>query len=182
MEIYFVTGNPNKVREASNILGFELKQVSIDLHEIQEVKIECVVKHKAKLAFEKVKKPVIVEDTGLSFKAFNDYPGALIKWMCDYLGNEKICKILSSFDKTAVGKCAVCFYDGNKTHVFIGEVKGKITSRPKGNNNFGWDPIFVPEGYNKTFAQMSLEEKNKISHRGKAWKKLKEFLQDKKFL
>ncbi len=172
----FVTGNLNKLKEAEHALGIKLNHQDIDLHEIQEVSVEHVVEHKAKKAYELLKTPVVVEDAGLCFEAFNEFPGALIKWMLKHVGRENICKLLKEFDRSAKGVCAVGYYDGKDFRCFKGEVKGKIAEKPIGDNGFGWDPIFIPENHNKTFAEMSLEEKNKISHRSQAWKKFKEFL------
>ncbi len=177
--ITFVTGNKNKLKEVEEILGIKLKHQDIDLHEIQEVSVECVVEHKAKKAYELINKPVVVEDTGLCFDAFNGFPGALIKWMLKYAGKENICKILNGFSRNAKAVCAVGYYDGKNFQVFNGEIDGKIIDFPRGESSFGWDFIFIPKGQDKTFAEMSLEEKNKISHRSKAWKKFKEFLKTK---
>lgn len=175
-EITFVTGNKNKLKEVEEILGMKLKHQDIDLHEIQEVSVECVVEHKAKKAYELINKPVVVEDTGFCFDAFNGFPGALIKWVLKYLGRENICKMLNGFDRSAKAVCAVGYYDGKNFQLFKGEIDGKIADFPKGDSKFGFDPLFIPEGQKKTFAEMSLEEKNKISDRSQAWKKFKEFL------
>ena len=175
-ELIFVTGNLNKVREAEQKLGIKLNHTSIDLHELQEVDVECVVKHKAKTAFEQLCKPVIVEDVSLGFKAFNGYPGALIKWHRQYVTTKNICKILNGFDRTAIAKCAICIFDEKEYRVFVGETKGQIIYEEKGISGFGFDPIFQPDGCEKTFAEMILEEKNKISHRAKAWEKVKKHI------
>ncbi|MBI5066328.1 RdgB/HAM1 family non-canonical purine NTP pyrophosphatase [Candidatus Woesearchaeota archaeon] len=175
--ITFVTGNKNKLKEVEEILGIKLNHQDIDLHEIQEVSVECVVEHKAKKAYEIIQKPVVVEDAGFCFDAFNGFPGALIKWVLKYLGRENICKMLNEFDRSAKAMCAVGYYDGKNFQAFVGEIKGKIAETPKGDSKFGFDPLFIPEGQKKTFAEMSSEEKNKISHRSKAWTKFKKFLE-----
>lgn len=177
--ITFVTGNLNKLKEVESILGMKLSHQDIDLHEIQEVDVGCVVEHKVKKAYELIKKPVVVEDTGLCFDAFNGFPGALIKWMLKYLGRENLCKVLNSFSRNAKAVCAVGFYDGKKFQSFKGELTGTISEFPKGSSEFGWDQIFIPQGHNKSFAEMSLEEKNKISHRSQAWIKFKSFIENR---
>lgn len=180
-EIVFITGNENKLREAKQILNTDIVSEKLDLREIQDVDLENVVEEKLKHGYEILKKPVMVEDTGLFFNALNGFPGALIKMLIDRVGREGLVDILEKFDdKTAVAKCAVGFTeDGKKLKVFIGEAKGKIVSS-RGESGFGWDPVFQPEGYDKTFAELSAEEKNAISHRFRAFKKFKDFLDKKK--
>jgi len=175
MEICFVTSNENKLREFEEILGFNLKQIELDLDEIQAVEVEKVVEHKTKQAFERIKKPVITEDTGLYFEAWNGLPGALIKWFDKTIGYANLCELLGK-NRKAKAQTIVGYFDGKNYRSFIGEISGKIASRPKGNAGFGWDIIFIPDGYKKTFAEMRPEEKNKISMRKIALEKFKEFL------
>ena len=179
MKINFVTSNINKLREIEAILGIKLNQIDIDIDEIQDVDVEKVVKHKAELAFEKIKEPVLVEDTGLYIIAWEGFPGALIKWVLKSMGLEKFCRALNDFDRSAFAKTCFAYFDGKKVLVFDGVVRGMIAEKPQGDTNFGWDPVFIPQGKSKTFAQMSSEEKNKISMRKKAVEKLKKFLEKK---
>lgn len=176
-EIIFITGNEHKLREAKQILKIDIVSKKIDLRELQAVELEDVIEEKLRHGYEILKKPVIVEDTGLFFNALKGFPGALIKMLIDRVGREGIVKLLEGFeDKTATAKCAIGFTkDGKEVEIFIGEIKGQIVS-PQGESGFGWDPIFQPDGYDKTFAEMSAEEKNAISHRFKALKKFKEYL------
>lgn len=180
-EIVFITGNEHKLREARQILGVDIVSEKLDLRELQAVDLEDVIEEKLKHGYEILKKPVIVEDTGLFFNALEGFPGALIKMLVDRVDRESIVNILKGFeDKSATAKCAVGFTkDGKDLKVFIGEFKGKIVG-PRGESGFGWDPIFQPDGYDKTFAEMSTEEKNAISHRFKALKKFKEFLENER--
>jgi len=174
----FVTGNRNKLREFEDILGIKLDNSDVGLDEIQSIEVEEVAKHKAKQAFQILRQPVIVEDTGLYFEEFNGFPGALIKFLIKNISLEKICSFLKENRMAKVITCiAYCDNDGVK--IFTGEIKGIIADFPRGDNNFGWDPIFIPEGADKTFAEMG-EEKNKISMRKQALDKLKLFLLDKK--
>ena len=138
-----------------------------------------MVEDKAKEAYKWVKKPVIVEDTGLYIYALNKFPGALIKWLLKSIGNKGICKILNSFNnRSAYAKTVICYYDGKHTRFFIGRINGRIAKKPSKGDKFGWDPIFIPEGYNKTFAELGKDIKNKISMRSKAFKKFVRFLRD----
>ena len=176
MKLYFVTSNDNKLREAEQILGKKIEKIDLDIDEIQTIDVEEVVKDKAHKAYDVVKKPVFVEDTGLYFTGMKGFPGALIKWLLKSVGTEGICKAVDGFDRKAVAKASICLYDGKKYNIFTGEVKGSITKKPIGSSNFGWDPVFQPEGYDKTFAEMPAEEKNRISHRKLAFMKMKNFL------
>lgn len=178
MKICFVTSNENKLREAEDILGLKLEQANIDVREIQSLDVEEVATEKAKEAYKIVKKPVIVEDTGLYIESLNGFPGALIKWVMKSIGNEGICKMVEE-DRKALARTCVCFYDGSELKVFTGEIKGRISDRPRGESGFGWDAIFIPEGYEETFAELGMDVKNKISMRRIAFIKLKEYLESK---
>lgn len=177
-ELVFVTGNPNKAREVAQILDFPLSQISVDLPEIQSDLVEEVVVSKAKAAFSILGKKVLVEDTSLVFTSMNNLPGPLIKWFVKNVGIDGLIKLAHSGVSTQA-KAIACFglYDGQgEVITFMGEVDGNIADQPMGEDGFGWDPIFIPKGYKQTFAQISGEEKNKISHRFKALEKLKAFL------
>ena len=177
MELLFATTNKNKLREASEILGFEIQGVAVDVPEIQDIEVDKVIKAKCYSAYEKLQKPIIVEDTGLYFKALNSFPGALIKWALKSIGDKNLPKLLDSFEnKNAYAKTSIGYFDGNNFHIFSGEIEGEIVPEPKGENGFGWDTIFKPKGYGKTFAEMTNEEKNSLSMRKISFEKLKEFL------
>lgn len=179
-DIVFITGNEHKLREARQILNRNIFSEKLDLRELQAVELEHVIEEKLKHGYEILKKPVIVEDTGLFLNALNGFPGALIKMLLDRVGMDGIVNLIKGFkNNSVVAKCAVGFTeDGKDLKVFIGEIKGDIIE-PKGESGFGWDPIFQPEGYGKSFAEMSAEEKNSISHRSKAFKKLENYLAQK---
>ncbi|HPL72460.1 MAG TPA: RdgB/HAM1 family non-canonical purine NTP pyrophosphatase, partial [Candidatus Pacearchaeota archaeon] len=153
-----ITGNKNKVKEFEFILGFKIENIDLQLEEIQSIDVEEVAKHKAKSAYNILKKPVIVEDTGLYFEELNGLPGALVKFFVKNISLEKICSLIKENRKAKTITCIV-FFDGEKEIIAKGETKGSIALKPKGNNGFGWDPIFIPEGYDKTFAELTSEEK-----------------------
>lgn len=176
MNICFVTGNKNKLAEASAILQRELISQKLDLPEIQAVQVEDVIEEKVKLAYQEIKQPVIVEDVGFYIKGWNDFPGALIKWAMKTLGNEGICNLMTNVeDKTVVTEACIGYYDGKKFKVFKGSMEGKIPEQPRGTNGFGFDAIFELET-GKTLAELNDEEKNNISMRRIAFMKLKEYL------
>lgn len=175
MTIYFITGNKEKFSEAKNIIP-ELKQLDIDLPEIQETDAKEIIKEKLKEATNHKQAEFIVEDTSLCLNALNGLLGPLIKWFLKKLGNEGIYEIVSKTgDNIAEAKTIIGYSNQKKIYFFEGRVKGKIV-KPKNDNGFGWDPIFIPEGKNKRFSEMSKEDKNNISMRSKAFKKLKKFL------
>ncbi|MDD4938043.1 MAG: RdgB/HAM1 family non-canonical purine NTP pyrophosphatase [Candidatus Shapirobacteria bacterium] len=178
MKIYFVTGNKNKLKEVQMIMP-EVEGLELDLIEIQELDHKKVLEHKLKEA-QKYKPGVnlIVEDLSLVINGTNGLPGPLIKWFLKSVGRKGIYKMAKNFgDQTAVVEEILGYVTREgKMEYFEGIVKGKIVE-PRGESDFGFDPIFVPDGTNKTYAEMSIEEKNKISHRRKALNKLKEYLE-----
>ena len=170
----FATTNENKVREVREILGDAVEQVSIDLLEPQGIRVEDVVRIKAKDAFRQAGKPTLVEDTGLEIAAWNGLPGALISWFLDTVGNEGILTMLADeTGRAAIAKTAIGFFDGKKDHLFVGEVSGTISNTICGTKGFGWDPIFIPDGYDASFAEMNSADKNAISMRKRALEHMK---------
>ncbi|KAH6024594.1 inosine triphosphate pyrophosphatase [Parastagonospora nodorum] len=130
-------------------------------------------------AAEAIKGPVLVEDTCLCFKAMNDLPGPYIKWFMQSLGAAQMHKLLAGFDdKSAQAVCtfAYCEGPGHEPVLFQGRTDGKLVES-RGPTAFGWDSCFEYKG--QTYAEMDKSEKNKISHRGKALEKLKEWLAQK---
>ena len=177
MPIYIATSNANKVREIQAILNVPVEQVEIDLSEIQAIHVEEVIKLKAREAYLRLGRPVLVEDTGLSIHAWNGLPGALVRWFLKTVGPAGICQMLESFpDRSATAKTCLGLFDGTRAQVFTGQVDGAIAPFPSGEGGFGWDSIFIPAGGKKTFAEMSAEEKDAISMRRKAVDQLKAYL------
>jgi non-canonical purine NTP pyrophosphatase (RdgB/HAM1 family) len=176
-----VSGNKKKSQEVERILNIPITTKELDLDEIQELDLEKVAIHKINQAYEIVKSPVIVDDVSFEVKAWNGFPGPLIKWLLKASGGDNASVMLKMLegvsDREVVAKLAIGFHDGKGAKVFIGESKGIIAPEIRGENGFGWDPVFIPEGYNQTFAQMIPEEKDKVSHRGRALAKLHDFLQ-----
>ena len=175
----FVTGNPNKAKEAGDILGIPLEQVEVaGLFEIQTQDFDELVSHKAQQAYDALHCPILVEDSGLVFHAWKGLPGALVKWFETTVGCEGMLKMLQSFDdRRARAVCCLAIHDGNKIQIVRGEVEGTIVNEVRGDNGFGWDVLFIPDGYVNTYAEMRSEEKNAISHRKRALEMLKALLQ-----
>lgn len=176
MAIYFVTSNEWKFREASEILeGLVKKRVKIN--ELQSVEVRDVVLAKVNEAYKEIRKPVIVEDTGLYLDALDGFPGALIKLMEDRMGLGGICRLVKRYgNRKATAKTIIAFYDGRKVRLFESSARGTIISRPRGKMGFGFDFIFLPNGSKKVMAEMNIHEKNLFSARGKSFRKLKRYL------
>jgi non-canonical purine NTP pyrophosphatase (RdgB/HAM1 family) len=168
--MYFVTSNKNKLEEVRSILP-DIKQLDIDLMEIQNIDSKEVVKQKLLQALEYVDEEVIVEDTSLSLECLNGLPGPFVKWF----QNDLLVEISEKLGESNAEVKTIIGYAKNKEEMYFfeGSTKGTIV-KPKGKLNFGWDPIFMPEGYNLTFAEM--EDKNEVSMRRIALNKLKDFL------
>ena len=177
MKLHFVTSNPNKFRELSELLECNLLCMELDLKEIQTTNLYDLVKFKLIQAYENVRAPVIVEDTSLYFEAWSELPGPLVKFFLINLGLSGMVKALDEFNNnSAIAVCCLGFTkDGKKMEFFEGKVKGVIV-KPRGSLNFGWDAIFLPKGHNRTFGEMSLQEKNQISPRAVAAEKFNNFL------
>ena len=174
--LYFITGNKDKVKEVKSILP-NVEQLDIDLVEIQDIDAQKIIKAKLSEALKNKKGEFIVEDTSLYFDCLNGLPGPLIKWFLETIGNKGLFSITEKLgNNRATAKTIIGYSEGNQqVHFFEGSIKGKIVF-PKGDSNFGWDLIFQPEEYYKTFAEMSPDEKNSISMRRIALNKLKEFI------
>lgn len=177
-KIYFITGNKNKFAEVKAVIS-EVEQLEIDLDEVQETDSHKIIEHKMKEALKHHSGPFMIEDTSLYFECLNGLPGPLIKWFMQKIGNEGLVSIVEKHgNRRAEAKTLIGYAkNANEIHFFEGSLKGEIVS-PSGETNFGWDPIFKPEGYDKTFQQMTREEKNAISMRRIAAQKLKDFLSD----
>ena len=177
LNLHFATSNPNKISELSELLEYRLTPLELDLQEIQTTDLQELVKHKLKQAYEHIHTPVIVEDTSLYFKAWNELPGPLVKWFIENLGLAGLVSALSQFkDKSAQAVCCLGYTNNGKSmYLFEGKVKGVIV-KPRGSLNFGWDPIFQPSGLKQTFGEMTQQDKHNISPRGKAATKFKHFL------
>ena len=133
-----------------------------------------MTRQKAIQAYELVKSPVLVEDSGLIFIAWNNLPGAFIKWFEKNVGCSGLLKMLSQFkSRDALAISCLAIHDGINIQTAKGEINGTIASTIRGKNGFGWDSIFIPEGHDRTFAEMTPNEKNTISHRKRAFENLK---------
>jgi ribokinase/non-canonical purine NTP pyrophosphatase (RdgB/HAM1 family) len=192
----FVTGNKNKLLEVQRLLSsdqnqpipFDLDNAELDLPELQGSP-EDIAREKCSTAANLLQTAVITEDTSLCFHALNGLPGPYIKWFLDNIGHDGLNKMLRGFDdERAYAQTIIAFSagPGKDVHLFDGRTKGRIVS-PRGALDFGWDPIFQPEreecivggivsDNDMTYAEMTKDDKNKISHRSRAFVKFRQFL------
>ncbi len=174
MALYFVTGNRGKFREVSEMAkkyGLVLEQSEIPYIEIQAEDLKEVAKVGVQQAFAMLKRPCFVEDSGLYIHSLGGFPGPYSKYVYLTIGNEGILKLMSGFShRGAEFRCSVGYCEkADEPVVFEGKVMGRISTELRGSGGFGFDPIFIPEeGDGRTFAEMSVEEKNALSHRGRA--------------
>jgi non-canonical purine NTP pyrophosphatase (RdgB/HAM1 family) len=180
-KIYFITNNEKKFLEIEKILP-GIRQLPIELEEIQELDARKIIEHKLLEAKKQqtgnLKNTFIVEDTSLYLECMNGLPGPLIKWFLKTIGNKGLYDLSVKFRNNIVeARTMIGYYNDGKIKYFQGIVKGTITS-PRGSG-FGWDEIFIPEGYDETFSEMTQEEKNELSMRGQAAEKLKKYLDGK---
>ncbi len=160
--------------EVERLLGQRLTRASLALDEIQDIALEPVVIHKVTHAYTQVRQPVLVEDTGLTFAAWHGLPGALVKWFLSTVGTDGLCRLLQGEEnRAATASTLFAYCDGTILRVFPGTVTGSIPHTPRGNGGFGWDAIFQPLGSERTFAEMSAEEKDRFSMRRLALEQLR---------
>lgn len=176
----YVTSNPHKASESLSILrelGIDAEVIHISVPEIQSDDIIEVASFRAREAYKLLRKPLIVEDAGLFIDALNGFPGPYSSYVFKTIGISGLLKLMKGIRKrSATFKSVVAFNDGRRLRIFIGQVKGKISFKPKGSS-WGFDPIFEPRGLNGlTYAQLPLEHKNKVSHRRKALERAARYL------
>lgn len=168
-KITLVTGNPHKAKAFERLLGFEIDCEKIDLPEIQTVDVREVSAAKAAAAYDSLQRPVFVDDSGLSIDAWHGLPGALVKWFLETVGNEGIIRMLANEEnRSARVITSIGYKDATQEFVVTGEVLGRIADGPRGDNGFGYAALFIPEGSNKTFAEMSDDEQDAVSMRALA--------------
>jgi XTP/dITP diphosphohydrolase len=190
MEIIFATGNRHKLEEAQQILGdkYTLKTpadfgITEDIPETADT-IEGNALQKVQYIWDKVHMPCFADDTGLFVDALDGAPGVR---SARYAGEDKkaednVKKLLQEMegrsDRSARFRCIVALMMDGQPKLFEGKVEGVITTAPSGNGGFGYDPVFAPEKYGKerTFSELTAQEKNEISHRGEAMRLLAEYL------
>ncbi|MSR84984.1 non-canonical purine NTP pyrophosphatase [Candidatus Uhrbacteria bacterium] len=174
--ITFITGNQSKADYLGKYLGFPVQHLKLDLDEIQSLDLKKIVEHKVKQAYERVQGPVIVEDVSLEFAALGKLPGPFIKFFVEEVSFETICSMLDDKTRKATARCVFGYYNGKDLKLFEGKLAGEIAQTPAGEGGFGWDKIFIPEGYSVTRAELNEEDDRKTYLQIKPFEKLKQFL------
>lgn len=188
-QLIFASNNHHKINEVSailktfgfNVIGLSDAGIYEDIPETAET-IEGNASLKANYIFNKYNKDCFADDTGLEVESLNNAPGV---YSARYAGEQKsaddnmnklLYELEGKSNRKARFKTIIALIYQGKEYIFEGVINGIISMDKRGNNGFGYDPIFIPDGYDKTFAEMSAEEKNKISHRSIAVQKLADFL------
>lgn len=187
-EIVFATNNPHKLNEVQHLL-----QGSVIIRSLEEIgcreelpetqsTIEGNALQKAQYVFDNYKVTCFADDTGLEVEALNGEPGV---YSAMYAGEHRssednisllLARLTNHTNRKAQFRCVIALVEGGTPNLFDGIVRGEILGQPRGSGGFGYDRVFLPHGAEKTLAEMTLEEKNKISHRGKAVQKLVQYL------
>ena len=191
--VTFVSSNQMKIKEVRSILAdtqsspfpFKLHCENFELIEPQSTPVD-ISRTKCKQAVQLCRGPVIVEDTSLHFNGLNGMPGPYIKAFYESLGNEGLAGLLDfQDDRSAYAQCVVSFSlgVGHEIKTFVGTAEGTIlrsaavaANKTAASQGFGWDPIFIPNGFDVPFGQMDMDVKNKLSHRFKAFRQLKQYI------
>ena len=176
-ELVFITGNSDKAKYLADFFHRPITHKKLDLPEIQSLDLREVVEDKARRAFAEVGAPVLVEDVSVIFEALQNLPGPFIKWFEKALENEGICRLLDGTpNRKATVEVMFGYCDGDNVQMFSGVVKGRIADHPIGEGGFGWDKIFIHEGFEKTRAEMTKDEWHEFGMRKIALEKLSIFL------
>lgn len=178
MKVTFITGNANKAEFLARYLKHTVDHQKLDLDELQSLSLKEITEHKARQAYDRLKSPVLVEDIGFEIKALGRLPGPFIKWFIEEVGFERLCRLADPDpERTALTKVCYAYYDGNEVVFFEGELKGSMPESPRGEDGFGWNCVFIPEGQTKTNAEMDEAETEKYSLRtATVYPKIREFL------
>lgn len=190
MKLIFASHNANKVREIQDILGNEFELLCLkdllfteDIPETSST-LEGNSKIKADAVYKRFKTPCFADDTGLEVKSLNGAPGV---YSARYAGENKnaednmnllLANLKSHTNRQARFRTVITYKSSKNTHQFEGIVEGQIILQKTGEHGFGYDPIFVPNGSEKTFGEMSILEKNTFSHRARAFEKFRLFLNE----
>jgi XTP/dITP diphosphohydrolase len=188
MRFTLATTNIGKIKEFEAIFKQSSLKYRVELlktKEIQSIDLKEIAMESVIHAYNILREPVLVEDAGLFIRALNGFPGPYSSYVYKTIGVIGILKLMSNItDRSAVFQSVIAFYSPyTGIKLFSGEAGGEISYEPRGASGFGFDPIFIPEeGDGRTFAEMEVHEKNKVSHRGKAAMKFMEWINGLKTL
>ncbi len=179
-KVYLVTSNKHKIAEISSILskyGIEVEGVKLPKIEIQHTDLREIVRFALELLKDKTQlRPLVMDDSGLFIEYLKGFPGPFSRYVYDTIGLNGVLKLMNGVKRReAKFMCAAgCLCPDDSIKVILGSVEGEIAFEARGNRGFGFDPIFIPKGYKKTFAELPTEIKNELSHRSRAFRRLAE--------
>jgi len=184
VKISFVTTNKGKFAEIGEMLrsrGHEPVHLPIAYPEMQADSLEMVVIQGMEWLMKRYRTPILVDDSGLFIEALKGFPGVYSAHAYKTLRCDGILRLMKGVeDRSARFECVLGFMEpGGDLHLFKGVSKGLISEVERGTKGFGFDPIFIPEGYTQTFAELDMAVKNSISHRGRAFQKFFEFIEER---
>jgi XTP/dITP diphosphohydrolase len=182
MEINFASNNPHKIAEVEKILesfGIKVNTLKSKVREIQSISLEEIAADSARMTAQATRKTIVVEDAGLHIEALDGFPGPYSSYVHEKIGCKGILKLMEKLVKrTATFRSAVSYCEPDEEpEIFTGEVRGKISLTERRGRRFGFDPIFIPDELDdRTFSELSISEKNKVSHRSRAFTSLANWL------
>lgn len=180
--IQFITSNGHKYEEISRAMskeGIEIAWNRMNYEEIQADTTEEISMDSAQKMARDLSEPFFLEDTGLYIEQLNGFPGPYSSYVFKTIGNSGILRLMNENNRDARFLTIITYHENGKFYQFAGTLEGSIAMEPRGENTFGYDPVFLPAGGNKTLGEMSVEEKNSISHRWKAVRLFMDHLQKK---
>lgn len=177
MELTFITSHAKKADEIARYLGYPVTHHKLDLPEVQSLDPHVVVGTKATEAYRILRKPVLVEDFSLTFDALGALPGPLIKWFLQELDVKGLCQLLDAYpSRAALAQTSFGYCDQEGLSIFDGKMSGTIAKQLRGENGYGTDGIFIPDGQAKTWGEMDEDEQVAHSVRRIGLEKLERFL------
>ena len=174
--VYFATGNEGKYKEAARVadaFGIQLKHLKFNKLEIQSSSLQEIASYAARHAAGVTRRPVVAEDAGLFVNALQGFPGPYSSYVLETIGYQGILRLMNRVKtRDAHFQAVVAFCrPGKSPACFLGVVKGVINRKAKGSQGFGFDPIFIPHRLSQTFAELDVDQKNRLSHRAQAFAK-----------
>ncbi len=177
-DVVFITGNQAKADYLAKYLGHPVEHVKIELDEIQSLDPKEIVRHKLRQAYAAMGRPVLVEDSSIEFVAMGRLPGTFVKWFQEEMSYEDICRLVDGKDRGAIARTVYGYFDGTEEVYFEGSMRGTVAEKPAGKGGFGWDSVFIPEGYSVTRSELSPEDDAKTYVIIKPFAQVKAFLSE----
>lgn len=177
-DLTFITGNQHKADRLAAYLGIPaIRHEKLELDELQSMDLRKIVEHKARQAHERTGKPVLVEDVALEFDALGGLPGPFVKFFLESMSEQAICDLPEGKERGATARCVFGYFDGERLELIEGSLRGTVAKAPRGDGGFGWDRIFIPEGYEATRAELPEADYEKTYTTVKPFAALKAFLE-----